>query len=81
DEPVVEKAVAAIMPTYRFKPATANGAPIPATFQMTVTVPVPKPNCNGLSDPILQNRCERDIRSPEGPAGADPELWGLPLGH
>jgi hypothetical protein len=81
DEPPVEKAVAATVPSYRFKPATADGVPVPATFQATINVPVPRPNCDGFSDPLRQFRCERDVRSPAGPAAADPEIWSLPLGH
>lgn len=81
DEPAVEKAVSGTVPSYRFKPATADGAPIPATFQATVNVPVPRPNCKADSDPLRQFRCERAVRSDGGPAAADPEIWGLPLGQ
>lgn len=81
DEAVVRDAVDTAMKAVRYKPATANGQPVPATFQVVVNVPVPRPNCDAIGDPLQEARCDRDLRSPGGPAAADPSIWDLPLGQ
>jgi len=81
DEPLVAEAVTKTTPFFQYQPATADGRPIPATFQVTIHVPVPRPNCAALADPLRETRCRRALDSPEGPAAADPEIWGLPLGQ
>jgi hypothetical protein len=84
DEPLVAEAVTKTLPFFKYQPATADGRPIPATFQVTVHVPVPRPNCAALADPIREARCRRALDSPDGPAAAmdlEREIWGLPLGN
>lgn len=84
DEPLIGDAVTKTLPHFKYQPATADGRPIPATFQVTIHVPVPRPNCAALADPIRETRCRRALDSPEGPAAAvdiEPEIWGLPLGR
>jgi hypothetical protein len=84
DEALVGEAVKKTLPAFKYQPATADGRAIPATFQVTIHVPVPRPNCAALADPLRETRCRRALDSPEGPAAAievEPEIWGLPLGH
>jgi hypothetical protein len=84
DEPLVAEAVKKTLSAIKYHPATADANPVPATFQITIHVPVPRPNCTALADPIRERRCRAALDSPEGPAAAtgyDPDIWGLPLGH
>jgi hypothetical protein len=84
DEPLIADAVTKTLPFFKYQPATADGRAIPATFQVTVHVPVPRPNCSALADPLRETRCRRALDSPDGPVAAaqlEPEIWDLPLGQ
>jgi hypothetical protein len=79
DEAAVKEAVSAAIPAIRYRPATADGVPIPVTYMLTVNVTVTRPDCYGLGSMLQRSQCERAANSVGGPAQAARELRSLDL--